>query len=118
LPGRTDRASRLRQPAGWKAGVSNLCVLRTHPVTGAKTLYIGNHASHILGMPEAEGEALLIDLLEHATNPQFVYTHRWQDGDLVMWDNRCMLHRALANYEMARPRRVLHRTVVTGTVPF
>lgn len=93
-------------------------LVRTHPETGAKALYIGNHASHILGMPEAEGEALLIELLEHATRPEFVYTHHWQNGDLVLWDNRCLLHRALANYEMAKHRRVLHRTVVTGTVPF
>jgi alpha-ketoglutarate-dependent taurine dioxygenase len=93
-------------------------LVRTHPETGAKTLYIGNHASHIVGMPEVEGEALLNELLEHATQPQFVYTHHWHDGDLVVWDNRCLLHRALANYEMAKHRRVLHRTVVTGTVPF
>jgi taurine dioxygenase len=93
-------------------------LVRTHPETGAKTLYIGNHASHILGMPEDDGEALLAELLEHATRPQFVYTHHWQDGDLVMWDNRCLLHRALANYEMTKHRRVLHRTVVTGTAPF
>jgi len=93
-------------------------LVRTHPETGAKTLYIGNHASHIIGMPDAESEALLSELLEHATQPQFVYAHHWRDGDLVMWDNRCLLHRALANYEMAKHRRVLHRTVVTGTVPF
>jgi len=93
-------------------------IVRTHPETGAKTLYIGNHASHISGIPEAESDALLSDLLEHATQPQFVYTHHWRGGDLVMWDNRCLLHRALANYEMAKYRRVLHRTVVTGTVPF
>jgi alpha-ketoglutarate-dependent taurine dioxygenase len=93
-------------------------LVRTHPETGAKTLYIGNHASHILGMPEAAGDALLQELLDHATQPQFVYTHQWRDGDLVMWDNRCLLHRALANYEMAKHRRVLHRTVVTGSVPF
>ena len=93
-------------------------LVRTHPETGAKTLYIGNHASHILGMPEAAGDALLQELLDHATQPQFVYTHQWCDGDLVMWDNRCLLHRALANYEMAKHRRVLHRTVVTGSVPF
>lgn len=92
-------------------------LVRTHPVSGAKTLYIGNHASHILGMPEDEGDALLVELLEHATQPQFIYTHRWHDGDLVMWDNRCLLHRALGNYAMAQYRRVLHRTVVTGTVP-
>lgn len=93
-------------------------LVRTHPETGAKTLYIGNHASHIPGMPEDESEALLFELLEHATAPQFVYTHHWHSGDLVMWDNRVLLHRALANYEMATHRRVLHRTVVTGTAPF
>lgn len=92
-------------------------LVRTHPETGAKTLYIGNHASHVVGIREADSEALLHDLLAHATQPQFVYTHRWRAGDLVVWDNRCLLHRALANYEMARHRRVLHRTVVTGTVP-
>jgi len=93
-------------------------MVRTHPETGAKTLYIGNHASHVVGMADDESEALLTELLEHATQPQFVYTHQWQAGDLVMWDNRCLLHRALANYEMGQHRRILHRTVVTGTVPF
>jgi alpha-ketoglutarate-dependent 2,4-dichlorophenoxyacetate dioxygenase len=93
-------------------------LVRTHPETGRKALYLGNHASHVLGMPEAAGAALLDELLEHATQPQFVYAHRWRKGDLVMWDNRCLLHRAVANYEMGRDRRVLHRSVVRGTVPF
>ncbi len=82
-------------------------LVRTHPETGAKTLYIGNHASHIQGLPEAEGDTLLQELLDHATQPQFVYQHTWRVGDLVIWDNRCLLHRALANYEMAAHRRVL-----------
>ena len=93
-------------------------LVRTHPETGRKALYLGNHASHILGMPEAEGRALLDELLEHTTKPPFVYAHRWRIGDLVMWDNRCLLHRAVANYEIGRHRRVLHRSVVRGTVPF
>ena len=92
-------------------------LVRTHPDTGAKALYLGNHASHIQGLPEAEGRALLAELLGHATQPQFVYRHRWRAGDLVMWDNRCLLHRAVANYEMGRERRILHRTVVKGTLP-
>jgi len=91
---------------------------RTHPDSGAKLLYIGYHTSHIEGMDEAEGRALLFELLEHATQPQFVYRHQWRPGDLVMWDNRCLLHRAVANYEMDRHRRVLQRTVVRGSVPY
>jgi alpha-ketoglutarate-dependent taurine dioxygenase len=93
-------------------------LVRTHPETGKKALYLGNHASHIVGMPKAEGAALLEELLRHTTQPQFVYTHRWRHGDLVIWDNRCLLHRAVANYEMDKYRRVLHRSVVRGTVPF
>jgi alpha-ketoglutarate-dependent taurine dioxygenase len=93
-------------------------LVRTHPETGRKALYLGNHSSHILGMPEAEGAALLDELLEHTTRRQFVYAHRWRRGDLVIWDNRCLLHRAVANFQMDRYRRILHRSVVRGTVPF
>jgi alpha-ketoglutarate-dependent taurine dioxygenase len=93
-------------------------LVRTHPDTGAKTLYLGNHASHILGWPIADGRALLDELLAHATQRQFVYAHRWRVGDLVMWDNRCLLHRAVANFALDKHPRILHRTVVKGTVPF
>jgi len=93
-------------------------LVRTHPDTGKKALYLGNHASHILGMPEAEGAALIAELLHHTTQRQFVYAHSWSRGDLVMWDNRCLLHRAVANYQMGKDRRILHRSVVRGTVPF
>jgi len=93
-------------------------LVRTHPETGKKALYLGNHSSHVLGMAEAEGVALLDELLEHTTRPEFVYVHRWRRGDLVIWDNRCLLHRAVANYAMGRYRRILHRSVVRGTVPF
>ena len=93
-------------------------LVRTHPDTGAKALYLGNHSTHIIGMPEREGAALLAELLQHATQRQFVYVHRWRIGDLVMWDNRCLLHRAVANYEVEKYRRVMHRSVVRGTVPF
>jgi len=93
-------------------------LVRTHPDTGGKSLYLGNHATHILGLPHAVGAALLQQLLDHATQPHFVYTHRWRIGDLVMWDNRCLLHRAVNNYEIGRYRRVMHRSVVRGPVPF
>jgi alpha-ketoglutarate-dependent taurine dioxygenase len=94
-------------------------IVRTHPETGDKALYIGTHAAGgVEGLPAAEGKALLAELLAHATQPEFVYTHRWRPGDLVIWDNRALLHRAVANYEMGRHRRVLHRTVVRGTAPY
>jgi taurine dioxygenase len=93
-------------------------LVRTHPDTGAKALYLGNHAGHIIGLPHDEGAALLRELLAFATQPRFVYTHQWQPGDLVLWDNRCLVHRALPHDGMDRHRRVLHRTVVTGTVPY
>ena len=93
-------------------------LVRTHPDTGAKSLYLGNHSSHIPGLPKTEGAALLAELLDHATQRQFGYVHRWRRGDLVMWDNRCLLHRAVANYEVEKYRRVMHRSVVRGTVPF
>jgi alpha-ketoglutarate-dependent 2,4-dichlorophenoxyacetate dioxygenase len=93
-------------------------LVRTHPETGEKVLYLGYHVSHVVGMPENEGRKLLFDLLEEATQPEFVYSHKWRRGDLVIWDNRCLLHRAVANYAMERERRVLHRTVVRGSVPY
>jgi taurine dioxygenase len=92
-------------------------LVRTHPDTGAKSLYLGNHAGHILGLPREEGAALLRELLDFATQARFVYTHAWRMGDVVLWDNRCLVHRALPHDDMAAHRRVLHRTVVTGTVP-
>jgi alpha-ketoglutarate-dependent 2,4-dichlorophenoxyacetate dioxygenase len=92
-------------------------LVRTHPETGVKALYLGNHASHIVGWPVSEGRALLDRLLAHTTRRHFVYTHRWRVGDLVMWDNRCLLHRVVANFQMDKERRVLHRTVVRGSVP-
>jgi len=92
-------------------------LVRTHPDTGAKGLYLGNHTAYVEGMPLEEGRALLKELLAHATRPEFVYRHRWRPGDLVMWDNRSLLHRASDDYDMAREVRLLHRTVVQGTVP-
>jgi alpha-ketoglutarate-dependent taurine dioxygenase len=93
-------------------------IVRTHPDTGAKALYLGNHASHILGWPEQEGRALLRWLEAFATEAAFVYSHHWRVGDLVLWDNRCTMHRALPHQNMEKERRVLHRTVVKGTVPY
>ncbi|MEI7710819.1 MAG: TauD/TfdA family dioxygenase [Rhodospirillales bacterium] len=93
-------------------------LVRVHPDSGDKALYLGNHASHIVGRPTADGQALLRTMIQHVQQPQFVYTHRWQQGDLVLWDNRCSVHRALPHEAMGVHRRVLHRTVVKGSVPY
>lgn len=89
-------------------------LVRTHPQTGEKSLFLGMYCSHVVGMDAGESRALLDRLLAHATEARFVYTHRWQPGDLVFWDNRCLLHRAVANYDMGKSRRVLQRLVVRG----
>ena len=107
----TDEQKRERPPVDHP-------IVRTHPDTGAKALYLGNHGSHVLGWPEEEGRALLRWLDAFATQAAFVYSHRWRPGDLVMWDNRCTVHRALPHEDMDKERRVLHRTVVKGTVPY
>jgi taurine dioxygenase len=91
-------------------------LVRTHPETGEKSLFLGMYCSHVVGMDRAAGRALLDRLLAHATQQSFVYTQRWLPGDLVIWDNRCLLHRAVANYDMAANRRVLLRLVVKGSV--
>jgi len=69
-------------------------VVRTHPGSKRKTLYLAAHASHIEGMPIPDGRLLLMELMEHAVKPPFVHAHRWRQGDLVIWDNRCTMHRA------------------------
>jgi len=82
-------------------------VVRTQP-SGRKSLFIGAHANRIVGWPVPEGRMFLLDLLEHATQRRFVYRHEWQEGDLVIWDNRATLHRGRP-YDM-RERRELRRT--------
>ena len=71
-------------------------VVRVHPGSKRKTLYLAAHASHIIGWPVPEGRMLLHDLTEFATQREFVYRHRWKPGDLVIWDNRCTMHRGRA----------------------
>jgi alpha-ketoglutarate-dependent 2,4-dichlorophenoxyacetate dioxygenase len=68
-------------------------LVRTIPQTGRKTLFVASHAGRILGLPEDEGRALIDELIVHVTQRQFVYTHRWRPHELVMWDNRCTMHR-------------------------
>ena len=85
-------------------------MVRTHPGSGRKTLYLASYAHDIQGMPTPEARMLLHDLIEHATQRQFVYTHDWRVGDLVMWDDRCTMHRA-RDYDRSFTRD-LHRTAV------
>jgi alpha-ketoglutarate-dependent 2,4-dichlorophenoxyacetate dioxygenase len=90
-------------------------LVRTHPVTKRKSLYLSSHAGTILGMPMAEARILLRDLNEHATQPKFVYAHSWRVGDLVMWDNRQVMHR-VRRYDDNQPRD-MRRTTVAGDRP-
>jgi alpha-ketoglutarate-dependent 2,4-dichlorophenoxyacetate dioxygenase len=90
-------------------------LVRTHPVTGRKSLYLSSHAGAIIGMPMPEARLLLRELTEHATQPKFVYVHRWTRWDLVMWDNRQMMHR-VRRYDDTHPRD-MRRTTVAGDAP-
>jgi alpha-ketoglutarate-dependent 2,4-dichlorophenoxyacetate dioxygenase len=90
-------------------------LVRSHPVTGRKSLYLSSHAGAILGMPMPEARMLLNDLKEHATQPQFVYVHKWRLHDLVMWDNRQTMHR-VRRYDESQPRD-MRRTTVAGDSP-
>ena len=92
-------------------------LVRIHPESGRKALFMGEHASHFAGQPMDVGRARLAELEAQATDAKFVYRHTWQTGDLLMWDNRCLLHRADQNFDPGRYPRVLHRTCLRGTPP-
>lgn len=92
-------------------------VVRTHPETGRKALFISEHfTTRIVGLPEDESAELLARLFEHTTRPELVYRHRWQPHDMVFWDNRSVTH--LATGCPGHLRRRLHRTTIEGDVPF
>ncbi len=86
-------------------------MIRLHPGSGRKSLCLASHADYVIGWPVEKGRKLLQDLIVQATQPQFVYSHRWSVGDLVIWDNRCTMHRARP-YDDLKHRRVMHRTTV------
>jgi alpha-ketoglutarate-dependent 2,4-dichlorophenoxyacetate dioxygenase len=90
-------------------------LVRVHPGSGRKTLYLGSHASHVVGWPMPDGRLLLRDLTEHATQREFVHRHTWRVGDLVIWDNRCTLHRGRPYDDAVHPRDL--RRVTTKDVP-
>ncbi len=88
-------------------------VVRVHPVTGRKGLFVNEgHTSHMHDMPPEEGDALLRRLYDHITRPEFIYTHRWTPGDLLMWDNIAVQHKATFDYDPLP--RLLYRTTVRG----
>ena len=91
-------------------------LIRTHP-NGKKSLYLGAHISHIEGQDYETGRQRLSNLLTRATQDRFIYRHEWRVGDLTLWNNKVLLHKADRNYEMDQHRRILHRTVVKGTRP-
>jgi taurine dioxygenase len=92
-------------------------VVRTHPETGRKALFVSEHfTTRIVGLPEDESRALLAELFAHSVRPEHVYRHRWAPHDLVFWDNRSLMH--LAAGTPAHLRRKLYRTTIEGDVPF
>jgi alpha-ketoglutarate-dependent 2,4-dichlorophenoxyacetate dioxygenase len=96
----TEEQAKAFPPVEWP-------LVRTHPGSGRKVLFVGIHCTRVIGMTLAEGRVLIADLLEQATQREFVYRHEWRPGDLVMWDNRCTLHRG-RRFDLAA-RRELRR---------
>ncbi len=91
-------------------------LVRRNPANGRKNLFLGSHVREIEGWPEAESRALLDDLVDRAVRPEYVLTHAWRPGDLVIWDNRCLLHRG-AGYDADAHRRYMRQTRVSGAAP-
>jgi taurine dioxygenase len=93
-------------------------MVRTHPVTGRKALYVNpGFTTGIAGMPREESQPILDFLFRHATRPEFIYRHKWRVHDMIFWDNRCTMHYALSDYDFS-VRRHMHRTTVAGDAPY
>ena len=91
-------------------------IVRTHAETGRKCVYLGDHAEYIVGMPYDEGRALIEELNALIVHPDLTYEHHWTARELLLWDNRCVMHRATA-YDPATQKRVIRRCTVLGEVP-
>jgi taurine dioxygenase len=89
-------------------------VVRVHPETGRKAIYLGEKVKRFEGMTEEESRPLIEYLNRHATRPEFVYRHQWRPHDIVLWDNRCTMHQALGDFDQTQSR-YMERTTVTGT---
>jgi taurine dioxygenase len=93
-------------------------MIRTHPASGRKALYINpGFTKGIVGMPKEESQPILEMLFAHSTRPEFIYRHKWKVNDLIFWDNRCTMHYALADYDFS-VRRHMHRTTIAGDAPY
>jgi taurine dioxygenase len=93
-------------------------IVRTHPYTGRRSLYVtAGECTGIENMPDDEALDLIAELDTHCVRPEFLYRHKWQVGDLLMWDNTSSMHLAICDYALPE-RRLMHRTTVIGTVPF
>ena len=92
-------------------------IVRTHPVTHRKSIYLGNHAHQVVGIDEQESDRLLAELEAHMTQDKYVYRHQWQVDDVLMWDNRSTMH-CVTPYDPAQEKRAVHRVVVKGDEPF
>lgn len=92
-------------------------IVRTHPETGRKAIFLGDHAESIEGMDYDAGRALIEQLNAHITPLNRVYTHQWQPRECLVWDNRCLLHRATA-FDTARHQRLMRRCTINGDRPF
>ena len=92
--------------------------VRTHPVSGRRSLYVSEfHARQFVNMSEEQSQSIFDELIKFANQPEFGYTHSWTPGDLVIWDNRCLLHKAMP-FDEEHARRLMHRTTVKGDKPF
>jgi len=91
-------------------------IVRTHPETGRKCIFLGDHAEYVLGMPYDDGRALIEELNKLAVHDDLTYEHRWRPGQLIAWDNRCLMHRA-TDYDPATQRRVVRRCTILGGAP-
>jgi taurine dioxygenase len=111
------RVAKLSAEEQAKVPIVSHPLVRTHPETGRKALYLNpNRMEQVVGMARAESDALLDTLIAHAIQPEFQYRHKWRAGDIVVWDNRCTMHKANADYPEGA-RREMHRIILEGTVP-
>ena len=91
-------------------------LIRVHPETGRKAIYVGSHTREIEGWNFEESRALIDSLIDHSTGAEFTYQHKWNAGDMVLWDNRSAMHRGMA-FDDQKVKRRLHRTTIAGTGP-